>query len=221
MSADYFIAGQLDRNGERTDALAREYARENNVDYAQAVKCVLKNAAEQHESKKTRAYEKAGSMRADGWTVYADANGIVEAELKGGVAINRLSTLVSGLPRLPDHSIDAALAVRMINASFSDLARSAAGDFLSNVAMTAIRNRNMTPAEASSLHPHDTAVAAELKNATVRYPEVAAIYNGASVSEAGLRSMLWVLFGKTEQFAQRRTFDARGEVRRYEYTRER
>lgn len=220
---DYMIDGKLDPGGRETDKRAMQYMRENpGTDYIVAVKTVQRESHDALEAKKARAMkayrsehgeDQGGPMK---WRIYADADGnIAEMEMAGtGQNINRLSNIVTGLPRLPDHSIDAALAVQVINSNFSTIRQGAAGDFLFAVMpqmRQELERQGPNPAIAGSNNPQAALEVELLKAAAAKYPEVNAVYNGGRMTEEALRTMLWPLFKPTT--AQ---YQSRGaEVRRY------
>jgi hypothetical protein len=200
---DYMIDGKLDPGGFETDKRAKQYMRENpGTDYTLAVKTVLRESRDALDAKKDRAIKRA-NYEQDGkgpltWRIYADADGnIAEMEMDGtGMNINRLSNIVVGLPRLPDHSIDAAVCTQVINANFGDIGRGAAGDFLYAAAMKIrqeIERKGPGP-WAATTDPHGSMMAVLLKEAGAKYPEVAAVYNGGRMTQEALRSILWPLF---------------------------
>jgi hypothetical protein len=113
-----------------------------------------------------------------------------------GQNINQLANLVTGLPRLPDHSVDAVLAVEVINSNFRDIARDAAGDFLAAAALKIREEWEKTGAGpwAGTTDPRGSMMAELLKAAGAKYPEVQAVYDGGRMTKAALRSILWPMF---------------------------
>jgi hypothetical protein len=167
---------------------------------------------QEREQKKQRAVHNYTGPRGD-WRVYEQANGqIAELEFATGRSLTALGNLVAGLPRQSDGTIDAAMAVRVIDSDFRDLAQNAAGDFLSAVAMKLMRDQNVTAGDLTGSNSYGALFARMLNTARNRHQEIAAVYDGAPATETALRELLWPLFKTT---TQRQDF----EVRRYTFER--
>lgn len=174
---------------------------------------------EERAARKGRAIERYerenGPARAGCWRIYADGNDeIVTMEFDGGKAITQLANIVTGLPRLSDHSIDTALALQVVNANFSDLAMRAAGDYLNSEAQRLLRNENIGTTEAASDNPYQALWEKMFRVAVSNHPAVASAYNGSALTAEGLVEILWPLFKVARQaadrnYAQRNNFDQR------------
>ena len=107
---NYYVNGILDRNGAATDSLARKYASDNHVSYAEGLKAVVHKQSQQQRK-------------------YAAENPGV------GMAIQRLGATVANLPKQSDGSVDISLALEVINNSeaLRELAKQAAGEHLNNL----------------------------------------------------------------------------------------
>ena len=188
--------------GLAVDQAARRYMKANpGVDYQNACNAVIKKAHAESAERKERALKAYRSEHGDdpaglGWRIYEDTDGnVVDAEMIGtGRNINRLSDTVLGLPRLADHSVNGPLAVRIINTNFRDIAQGAAGDFLSASALTLVSDRNASPANVATHNRQDGLFRDCLEIARREHPEIASIYDGGRMTEAGLRQLLWPIF---------------------------
>jgi len=184
------------------DQEARRYMNKNpGVDYQTACNAVIKKVNAEHAARKAAAMKAYDSDHGNepkglGWRIYRDnKSNVVEAEMEGtGKNINRLSDLVIGLRRFADDSIDAKLAVRVVNSDYASVARGAAGDFLSAAAKQLTNDRNLTSAQSATDRPHHATFTDALKEVAGTYPEVLAVYNGGMMSETALRTILWPVF---------------------------
>jgi len=107
----YFVDGEVDIHGRKTDELAKKYSREHNVSYSDALRHVVRG-----EQQTMKRYAENGT--------------------EPNHSIQILGGLVSGLPKLADGSIDAQAAAATVNGSrdYLEIARQAAGAFLSHLA---------------------------------------------------------------------------------------
>ena len=192
---EYFIDGRLDRNGVETDQRAKQYAAEHRVNYAEALRTVVKESNKALQQKLNHGMAKYqqehGSAPTNGFRTYEDSAGnILQIELDhSGQGITRLGNIVSGLPRNEDHSVNIELALKIIRAEFSDIGREASGGYLHHQAMRILgRSR---PDQGMDLM-------SAMRQAQMDFPQVAGVYNGGQMSEAALRQILFPLF-KTEQ----------------------
>jgi hypothetical protein len=145
-------------------------------------------------------------------TVLKDSQGTVIEMAGNGRAIGELSAIVGGLPKKIDHSINAELALNVINSSLRDLAGRAAGDWLTSEARKRLRDENATvgdlAAEGSSTYL--VMLARLTRQIMAEQPEITALYNGAAMNEDALTTILWPMFRTTTGYANTKT-----EVRRY------
>lgn len=189
---DYYLNGQLDVGGRKTDALARQYASDHNVSYGEALRCVIKESRQSLQQKLDRslAHYQQQHGSPEGWRVYSENGNILQIELDhAGQGVTRLGNIICGLPRLPDHSIDIPLALKIIRQEFSDIGREAAGGFLNHVAQKIL----------GSSKPHEGMdPLSAMKEAQRQFPEVSLVYNGSPMSEVALRLINAPLF-KTPQ----------------------
>jgi len=185
---DYILDGKIDRGGVMTDKRTREYAAEHNVNYAEALRTVVKQANQSHAEKINRATARYQHEHgnADGWRVYEENGDVIELQLDAaGPGITKLGNIVCGLPRLPDHSIDIPLVLRVIRSEFSEVGKEAAGGFLHHIAMKIL----------GSAKPHEGMdLVSALRVAQQRFPEVARVWDGGQISEAALRIINAPLF---------------------------
>jgi hypothetical protein len=167
---------------------------------------------------KERAIRRYGLPReVHGWRFYQNGDGeTIEVETSDGRSLTQLGNIVAGLPKLPDHSIDAQLAAQVINQNFRDLAQSAAGDFLNARAMESMRSENVQAGHLVGTDPHRALLSDLLRRAMNEYPAVASVYNTGTVSVEALRAMLWPLLKTETREFEQRNYES---LRRYEFER--
>ena len=189
---EYFIDGKLDRGGIETDRRAKAYAADHRVNYAEALRTIIKESNKALQQKLNHGIAKYqqehGNAPTSGFRTYEDSAGnILQIELDhSGQGITRLGNIVSGLPRNDDHSINIQLALKIIRAEFSDIAREACGGYLNHVAQKILGTsqpiQGMDPISA-------------MREAQRQFPEVSAVYSGNSqMTEAALRQVLAPMF---------------------------
>ena len=176
----------LDNGGSGVDKAAKQYMTQHpGTRYFDACKAVIAlHTNTDEKDNKTIAIHCKG-----------DATGLAQSARTPN--INRLSDVVMSLPRRTDHSIDAQLATNVINRQFADLARSAAGDYL-------------TLASSQKMGRRDLAVQPGINKTygamfTVAFKEVAQensavfdVYNTGVMTDSALRSILQSEFATTE-----------------------
>jgi len=210
---------EIFRSGLKVDAAAKNYqAAHPGTSYSVAMRQVIKQANETFEKQTAQAarrYHEEHGTGPRGWKIFEDSAGnVVDLQLGDGESISKLSHVVSGLPRLGDGSIDIALALRLINAEFTELSMQSAGAFLGHIVQKIMGESH--PADAMT--PTDA-----MRKAQQEYPSVAAVYNGSRMSEAALKQILLPLF-KTEQTPPgpgERSYGAKQNyerIARYDYT---
>jgi len=204
------------QGGQIIDGLAKKYAKENGVSYSAAVHAVVKQFTDKRE-RAEQEYCKEKNIRrfqdAPPSTVLKDSQGDVVELAGNGRAIGELSSIVGGLPKQPDRSINVPLALNVINTSFRDLAGRAAGDWITTEARKRMRDENATAgdlaAEGSSTYL--TMLSRLSREVMAQFPDVTAVYNGAQMTEGVLKQILWPMFRTSQQY-QNKT-----EIRRYEF----
>jgi len=159
---DYFVNGVLDIGGVKTSELAKKYASDHRVDYITALRAVVRE-----QSTQQRRYA-------------------VENQLEGR-SRQLLGSLVGGLPKQSDGSIDSAAAVKVINGSaeYLDIARAAAGEHLDALAQRLAGSSHL----GERISFLDALRAVQRDNV-----DVAQLYNGGKVTESALKSILWSQF---------------------------
>jgi len=202
----YFVNGEADIHGRKTDELTKAYAAEHKVSYSDALRAVVRN-----QQSVSRKYAEEGPTP--------------------GHNIQILGSIISGLPKQADGSIDPVAATAVINGSrdYLEIARASAGEYLSNLAQRLVGSaspvENVTYADGLRVSMRDN-------------PAVSALYNGGRCTVEALKGILWTKFkynqtdwGKLYSSEARTMvktyssdhphirYDANGnEYRRYEYT---
>ena len=106
------------------------------IDYSSAVRAVLRDAADAHQAKKDRVVKRTVAStpkillaRAGVFTNMKTVKSSRRSWKARGKTSTVYLTSSRGLPKLADHSIDAAIAVRVLNDNFGAIGQGAAGDF--------------------------------------------------------------------------------------------
>jgi predicted Fe-Mo cluster-binding NifX family protein len=171
--------------------------------YAKELKAVMA----EHEAKKLQAaarYEQKNGQGTNGWKIYQSGNKIIEVEVTDSRNLTKLANLVLSLPQ-KDNAVDVRLAVQVINTHCADLAPLASGDFLNEETLRRMGNKSANDS-LRQISFQDTFTQVQRG-----YPEVAACYRGARMSEQVLKAICAPLFtSPTKQYARREC-----EVRKY------
>ena len=189
------------QDSQALDHAAREYQNEHpGVDYTSACKAVIRESEERHADKvkeadrrsraylaewpSLRTYESAQTkVFADDPALAADGGG--DANMR---AIQRLIAYVGGLPRHAAGTISIDDAVRLVSDYYSELASRAAGDWLTDRAVS-LASATVQQGEPTA----DNKFSGALTEIRRQNPSVDALYSRGILSAEALTTICWPL----------------------------